>query len=271
MQGLSALCVLLLLHQRVVSGFPAVRDRRRGAAATVVAREASKSKSVPFLEQPSALTGTLPGDVGFDPLNLSGQWSDKDWSEQIWPDRWKYEGKRIPISTIEWMREAELKHSRVAMLATLGWLAADAGIRFPFSIFQVSSVTNSRLAHDSAVSNGSLWLLLFTAGILEVASAAAIVDQAKGSGRRAGDFGFDPLGLSRDKYKAQRYAESEIKNGRLAMIAFGGNYAPRLALSYHMTAFNIIISYRATRCASRTRAGIVTQSVLFPDQYLWSF
>jgi len=36
----------------------------------------AKSKSVPFLEQPAALDGTIPGDVGFDPLGLSSLWSD---------------------------------------------------------------------------------------------------------------------------------------------------------------------------------------------------
>lgn len=36
----------------------------------------AKSKSVPFLEQPAALTGKLPGDVGFDPLGLSSLWAD---------------------------------------------------------------------------------------------------------------------------------------------------------------------------------------------------
>ena len=36
----------------------------------------ARSKSVPFLDQPEALTGTLPGDVGFDPLNLTGLWGD---------------------------------------------------------------------------------------------------------------------------------------------------------------------------------------------------
>lgn len=35
-----------------------------------------RSKSVPFLEQPAALDGTLAGDVGFDPLGLSSKWSD---------------------------------------------------------------------------------------------------------------------------------------------------------------------------------------------------
>ena len=61
----------------------------------------ARSKSVPFLEQPAALDGSLPGDVGmfmyyiilhflfpriiynnvigFDPVGFSGAWLDKDW------------------------------------------------------------------------------------------------------------------------------------------------------------------------------------------------
>ena len=35
-----------------------------------------RSKSVPFLNQQPALDGTLPGDVGFDPLGLSSLWLD---------------------------------------------------------------------------------------------------------------------------------------------------------------------------------------------------
>lgn len=37
---------------------------------------AAKSKSVPFMDQPVALTGKLPGDVGFDPLGLSSLYAD---------------------------------------------------------------------------------------------------------------------------------------------------------------------------------------------------
>jgi light-harvesting complex I chlorophyll a/b binding protein 1 len=37
---------------------------------------AAKSKSVPFIDQPAALTGKLPGDVGFDPLGLSSLYPD---------------------------------------------------------------------------------------------------------------------------------------------------------------------------------------------------
>lgn len=69
--------------------------------------------------------------------------------------------------------------------------------------------------------------------VLEIANGAAIVDQARGSGRKAGEFGFDPLGLGKDARKRARYATSEIKNGRAAMLAI---------------------------------SGILTQAALFPDQ-----
>ena len=36
----------------------------------------AKSKSVPFLEQPAALDGSMAGDVGFDPFGFTGQWLD---------------------------------------------------------------------------------------------------------------------------------------------------------------------------------------------------
>ncbi len=42
---------------------------RRGAARVRMAAE--MSKAVPFLEKPPKLNGTLPGDVGFDPLGFS--------------------------------------------------------------------------------------------------------------------------------------------------------------------------------------------------------
>ena len=59
-------------------------------------------------------------------------------------------------------------------------------------------------------------------GFLEVLRGAAIYDQAKGSGRASGEFSFDPLGLGKDPKKRARYETSEIKNGRLAMLAISG-------------------------------------------------
>lgn len=43
----------------------------------------------------------------------------KDWSQQVVPDIWPEAATRTPITTVEWMREAELKHGRLSMLAVV--------------------------------------------------------------------------------------------------------------------------------------------------------
>jgi len=174
----------------------------------------------------------MAGDVGFDPVGFTKFWSDKDWSQQIVPDIWVDAGERTPISTVEWMRECELKHGRMCMMATVGWVAVDAGLRFPGKMFV--DIPNSYAAHDAAVANGSLGFLFFVVGILEICMNVALFDQAKGSGRAPGDFAFDPFNLAKDERTLKRYKVNEIKNGRLAMLAF---------------------------------SGIVTQAALYPDQH----
>ena len=61
---------------------------------------------MPFLEQPKNLDGSMAGDVGFDPLGLS-------------------EIDDLGID-LYWLREAELKHGRVAMLAATGVIWVEA-------------------------------------------------------------------------------------------------------------------------------------------------
>jgi Chlorophyll A-B binding protein len=80
--------------------------------------------------------------------------SQKDWSQQIVPDNWLEASERTPITTVEWMREAELKHGRISMLAVLGWVAVDAGVRMPGAGYE--SIKNSFVAHDASVANGSM-------------------------------------------------------------------------------------------------------------------
>ena len=81
------------------------------------------SESVPFLKQPTNLDGSLPGDVGFDPLGFS------------------------EVFDIKVLREAELKHGRIAMLAVLGWIVQETA---PASIhpgFPTVSTHSSRTSH----------------------------------------------------------------------------------------------------------------------------
>ena len=80
------------------------------STAPVVQRAAAptmkKSEALPFMEEPAHLAGMI-GNVGFDPLSLSTP------------------------QNIKWMREAELKHGRMTMLAWTGYVAVDLGLKLP--------------------------------------------------------------------------------------------------------------------------------------------
>jgi len=67
-------------------------------------------------------------------------------------------------------------------------------------------------------------VLLFVS-VWEILTTPAVIQMVTGkSDRKPGYFGFDPLNLSSkwDKSKLDKYQLSELKNGRLAMIAIGG-------------------------------------------------
>jgi len=181
-----------------------------------------RSASLPWLPRPINLDGTMVGDVGFDPFYLSS--IPKDWSGFIQPPSWEERGE---ISTLYWMREAELKHSRVAMLAWFGWLATDGAfgvvMRFPGDIYQ--NIPSSYEAHNALVDQGSMTFLLLAVAFVEFCTSAVLVQVAKGeSDREAGDFNLDPLQFLKDKTKEEidDMKLKELNNGRLAMLAFGG-------------------------------------------------
>jgi len=189
-----------------------------------------RSKAVPFLPRPINLDGSLAGDVGFDPMYLSS--IPKDWSGFIQPPSWE---KKPAISQVYWMRESELKHGRIAMLAVLGYVVADSGIRFPAAgdIYSVAKIPSSFAAHDILVNQGSMGFMLLAVALLEFTSGAVLVQVSKGeTDREAGDFGFDPLGFIKGKSAAEVKAMKlrEITHCRLAMLAFAG-IATQSALS----------------------------------------
>lgn len=131
-------------------------------------------------------------DTVFDPLDLAS----------------KYD--------VNWLREAELKHGRVCMLAFLGWITVDAGITFPGEQFEgIKSLD----AHDIAVSNGSMWVLLAIVGLCEFKHLSIISPKLDGDWGdwEPGNYGVDPLKLDTPKRR-----EIELKNGRAAMLAFSG-------------------------------------------------
>mmetsp|Transcript_18085 Transcript_18085/g.27274 ORF Transcript_18085/g.27274 Transcript_18085/m.27274 type:complete len:222 (-) Transcript_18085:356-1021(-) len=197
----------------LISSVSAFQGSTSGVKSSVAL--AARSKSLPFLEAPPALDGSYVGDVGFDPLGFT----TLDWNmaEVIIPK--KAFAATEGISMLYWMREAELKHGRICMMAIVGYLAVDAGLHFPATKFEgLTSLT----AHDVSVANGSMGVMLFFVSLLELLSAVAIVQAANGSGREAGDFALDPLKFCSSSEKAEFYKTSEVIHSRLAMFAFGG-------------------------------------------------
>merc|ERR1719182_614125 len=127
------------------------------------------AESLPFLVKRPQLKGYV-GDVGFDPLGFS------------------------EILPMDWLREAELKHCRVSMLAFVGMIFTDF---YTLPGYEFTTLE----AHDAGVANGSMSQLLLWLGLLEFFSFIGIDQMLRGSGREPGDFGFDPLGFGSDAAK----------------------------------------------------------------------
>ena len=100
----------------------------------------------------------------------------------------------------------------IAMLASTGLIVQDL-VTLPF---YEKWYTGEKVwaLHDKLVEVGAAWQVLLFLFALEVPFISKAVD---GTLDGTGDYGFDPLNL-----KSDRRAVTEIKNGRLGMIAFGG-------------------------------------------------
>mmetsp|Transcript_18223 Transcript_18223/g.24011 ORF Transcript_18223/g.24011 Transcript_18223/m.24011 type:complete len:232 (-) Transcript_18223:168-863(-) len=173
--------------------------------------EPKKSEALPFAYRPTGLdTVQLAGDKGFDPLNLG---SSKE--------------------KLLFYREAEIKHARLAMLATLGWIAGELyGTTIATILDLPALVVNPNEAGiglEPSILNTGLAAIPIVFWILVVGWTAAIEVQlnklneqynAQGYERQPGDFGFDPLGFFPARKDAQLVMlEKEIKHGRIAMLA----------------------------------------------------
>lgn len=118
---------------------------------------------------------------------------------------------------MKFLREAEIKHSRICMLAVLGLFAQDL-YQFPF---YTGAPTLARAAHDWGVDKGPMvQLLLWICGLEVITGVPGILQTMQGSSRRPGEFMFDPLGLAKSKEAFDRWQYAELVNGRLCMIVY---------------------------------------------------
>merc|ERR1719384_750660 len=119
-----------------------------------------------------------------------------------------------------WFRECELRHGRTAMLAVMGFIATDY-MRIPGDMYSFEAIPKTIDAHDALLKSGPMYQLLLWIGLFDIVVTAPAV-QAMGEGEREpGDFAwmfFAPP--SKEGFDKKR--ESELLNGRLAMIAVGG-------------------------------------------------
>lgn len=164
----------------------------------------------------------IVGDMGFDPLNIGTD------------DNFAY------------MREAEIKHGRLAMLAAVAWPLQE--ILHPILVDAVYDTTGRTVTDvliesngaSPSLLNGGLFqdqvlpaLLLFTLGCAALEERDLNVRKATGDawnayapsvgpfGRQPGNFGFDPLNFYKPLSMADKVAvqEKELLNGRVAMMA----------------------------------------------------
>ena len=205
----------------MLSIVPAVTGFAPGAPAlAVVAPAASvsmqeRSAAIPFLKKPPALDGSLPGDVGFDPLGFSTTITELG-------------------GDLNYVREAELMHGRQSMLAFVGFIFPALVGKLPVSWAEDVSV--NPLVAQYQLPDVVVAQLFVSIAIAEGIRASIIYKEDS----VPGEHGFDPLGFSGASPAAIEKAKmQELENGRLAMIgAIGCACACQIPGSVPLLSFN---------------------------------
>lgn len=170
----------------------------------------AKSKSLPFLDQPAALDGTMPGDVGFDPLGLT-------------------ENINLPYA-----RAAEIKHGRVSMLAVVGFLLTQY-VHLPGDQFQVGPL--------EAVTSLPLGVHVQVFSFIAVFEAASIFTTFSDNKDPWELLVQDPSGAKgfykKNTAEQERLKLSEIQHSRLAMLAIMGEVVQMML--YHKPSLSLTL------------------------------
>ena len=124
-------------------------------------------------------------------------------------------------------RQTELKHGRISMLATMGYITPEITGKFPGYLspsagLKFADVPNGLAAISKVPAAGWGQILAYMA-YCEVSQ-----DQSAGTAAAAGDFGWKVLTAS-DPAEKTKKLNAELANGRLAMMAIIGMFFQELS------------------------------------------
>jgi len=195
---------------------PAVSSGSRASAVSMMDIEGLKAQAK-----------SLNPVVGFwDPLNLSGG--------EFWGDS--------NTATIGFLREAEIKHGRVAMAGFVGYIVHANDIRFPWKPFAGVDIGAAPQTVWDDIPEAAKWQIILTIAFFEFWRENTYVLEKDGQthymrGGKPGYFPtfdqlphpvpfnlFDPFGFSKNASpeKKAKGLLTEVNNGRLAMIGLFG-------------------------------------------------
>lgn len=195
----------MLLRNKAALGAP------RASRGAVIVRAAARPSWYPGHVLPKYLDGSLPADFGFDPLRLAED-----------PDK------------LKWYVQAELMNGRTAMLAVAGILGPELLTNLGVQWDGAGVPWYQAGAFKYFAPPGTLFaIMMFLFAWVEirryqdfVKPGSVNVDPIFTNNKLAdnntpGYPGFDPFGYSKGP-DFNTYKVKEIKNGRLAMLAFAG-------------------------------------------------
>lgn len=168
----------------------------------------------------------LPGDYGFDPLSLStkdlfkkGQHSLIYLLYREIPEEGKSLGPRPPALILRDYREAEIRHGRLAMLASIIWPLQEILDR----IFLASKFGKTTIIYGGVTLpylTLFMMLVMLLLGYLDI-YAASIRDNDTGEAFLPGECFWDPLNMLTGAPEDMRrnMQRREVNLGRAAMIA----------------------------------------------------
>jgi len=166
------------------------QNAQRSASVSLNAEEFSKA--IPFLVRPDKLDGSMPGDLGFDPMRLSDIQQD-----------------------LRYARWAEIKHGRICMLAIVGMVVQQSGIHIPGEAYSNTDIFGA----IKSVGWGANLQIFLGIGVIEATNFYKHYDDET----IPGNYGWGSNVLTDLKPEDQLWRqEQEVVHGRLAMIAFVG-------------------------------------------------